>query len=460
MELPGDDFLRRREVSEEMQYKYYEIGIRDVIHGKTSLSEYDFLKLIAISSVNTDDDLRERSVDMLAELNDDRVIRFLIYRLSDNVAPIQEKAAKALTRFLNARYLNILVDHLDLMEALCNSESLIVRHIAEDVMAFIFNENGLRVVDAYYDYRYELRPYLAKRLLANDVPEIAEAAWPVLTWWRGDNIWPILLQYSDKLTVAEIRRYLKVGDPTKRMKFLLDLQQRKDFHVIIAPHVTDRNHAIRRFAMDVLKTPVAEAVNLHYHNIQQDIRVVSAIRALRHFGIAHVDLFEKLLLHKRARVQVAAFIALKTFAPDRAVPWALANLDRQELKVRYVLVRFLATRPEPEVLPRARACYEATLSDIRKGYIRLSMVHLFSRMGGWRILADMLRASADETSFFRYRYIDRLRSWLEKASTYPAPSPQDLERARQIFPVARARDEREPTHRKDFWDNLHHYLYP
>ena len=117
---------------------------------------------------------------------------------------------------------------------------------------------------------------------------------------------------------------------------------------------------------------------------------------------------------------------------ETAFQFAMENLNSQFPGLRNLIITLLARTPRPEVLKKAREIYKQGRSEMR-----ISMLKLFHKIGGWKTIPDLMIGTIDENEKIREIALGYLHIWIRRATRlFTSPQPEEIERAKRIFQLA------------------------
>ena len=411
--------------------KQCDISINDIDFYEKSFSKDEFLTILAIASLNRSGYVREKAVKKLTETNNERAIQFIIYRLADWVQTVRDCALIGVQNFKKAEYINSLIDNLPLFEWLQKVERTNLSAIHADLMNFIVVQNKKYVVDNFTTFADKGRLIIAKQISITEDVDLQD-----LKLLLQDKLFLIrdfALTNFNKLTQTEIDNLLKDKSAKVRLHTLHNLQNQENFSKIIYPFLADNSVSIREFARYTLKNEISDFPSIYNSNLLENIKIIGSLCGLGETnGKQFIGTIEKYLMDRKSKVIKAAFLALKKLDTDKTYNFAYKNLGCGYIGIRNLVIEFLSVSATPEVLQKARDFYKNGDIDLKK-----SMLKLFSKIGKYSTIADLMLGTIDENENIRDLSVDYLSLWkINSARYFMQPSNADIERANQIFRYA------------------------
>ncbi len=416
---------------------YYETS-KDCIISKGDIDLYErtfavsqFVELLTLCSMNGNGHVREKAVKKLSRAGDARAIQFLVYRLADWVPVVRDAAKQGLENYKSESFVDAWIEQLPAFEWLQKVERTNLGELYEDVIAFLVKANRQYVLEHFKRYPDKLRILLARHIsnsIEGDRREIE-----VLVTDRHCLVRMWSLKHFSQLSAVEIDKLL--GDKSSRvrlqaLRLLYERDSRKD---ILFEFIADNSATIRQFARFSLKDMVPDFEASYSRKLLEGRQVkgslagLAELNARRYAPIARVFLDDD-----KVDIKKAAFLALQKLNEQCAYEFALAHLGTEIAGISNVVIDFLATRAKDDVLDKARYYFQNGSYEIKK-----SMLKLFSRVGGWAAIADIIIGTIDNNEELRLLSHNYLAKWRTTAvRLFTSPSPKERLRAEQVFRLA------------------------
>ena len=408
----------------------------DISKSSIDIFEYQFSKdqfvvLLAIASLNGNGYVREKAVKKLAETENEFAIQFIVYRLADWVQLVRQSALKGLESFKKARFINSFVDNLVIFEWLQKVERIDLSAVYSDIMNFVVIQNKKYVTDNFKTFKDRTRLILAKQFCNSD--NIVLEDLKLLLEDKYFLIRNLTLAHFEKLTKNETDCLLADKSARVRLQTLDKLKDNEGFSEFVLPFLSDNSASIREFARYILKSKISDFASIYNDNLLADKFVLGSLSGLGETNAKHfVGTVEKYLADKKLKIRKVAFLALKKLDSEKAYKFAFENLGSEHIGLRNLAIDFLSMLVTNETLEKARALYKIGNYDMKK-----SMLKLFSKIGKWTAIGDIIIGTINDNENIRNLSLGYLQQWKIKATTYfTQPKQGELERANQIFRFA------------------------
>lgn len=387
--------------------------------------------LFAIASLNGSGYVREMAVDKLSSSNSEIAIPFIVYRLADWVPVVRHSALKGIENFKKKKFINSLVDNLSIFEWLQKVERTNLSAVYSDIMNFIVVENKKYVTDNFKTFTDKTRLIVAKQISASDKIDLTDVK--LLLQDKHFLIRNLALTHFEQLTKTEVDKLLTDKSARVRIQTLYKLKDRNEFSETIYPFLFDNSASVREFARYSLKNKISDFAKIYNDSLLRKANILGSLSGLAETnGKEYSQNIEIFLNDKKIKVRKTAFLALKKLNEEKAYNFALKNLDCEHSGIRNLVIEFLSISATYEVLQKARETYSNGEFELKK-----SMLKLFSKIGRWTTIADIMIGTIDENADIRQLSLGYLQQWRAKATSYfTQPKPGELERANQIFKFA------------------------
>jgi hypothetical protein len=408
--------------------KHCGISKSDIDFYETNFPKEQFVELLAISSLNGSGYVREKAVKKLSQVDSSRAIQFLIYRLADWVLPVRQAALNGIDNYKTTNYIDSLIENLPIFEWLQKVERTDLSGIYQDVVEFIASTNRAYVIGNFKKYPDKLRILLARHISSS----LSDNPQELKLFFTDKHflIRNLSIQHFDKLGQSEIEQLLNDKSANVRLQTLYCLKDQNGFETTAKNFLADNSATIRHFARFTLKQSINDFSKYYNDNLQESKQVVGSLSGLAETeGKQYSETVKSYLKDKKIRVKKTAFLALCKLDEESAYDFAFANLDSQYLGLRNVIIEFLTHIPRQEVLTKAKSIYETGNYDLKK-----SMLKLFSKVGGWAAIPDLMIGIIDENENIRQLAFGYLQIWRARAvRLFSTPKQGEIERAKQIF---------------------------
>lgn len=407
------------------------ISKSDIDFYEQTFSNEQFIYLLAIASLNGNGYVREKALEKLSLTQNEKAIPFIIYRLADWVTPVRQTALQGIETFLKPKFINSLVHNLIIFDWLQKVERTNLSDVHSAIMDYVVVENRKYVIDNYKTFTDGTRLVIAKYISSSETVDLSD-----LIMLLHDNhflIRNLALNHFDKLTQLEINKLLADKSARVRLQTLHKLKNKSEFTEIIYPFLTDSSASVREYARYILKTSITDFAIIYNDNLLANKNIVGSLSGLGETnGKQYVENIVKFLNDKKIKIRKSAFLALKKLDQEKAYDFAFQNLDSEFIGIRNLVIDLLSNPATLEVLQRAREIYVNGQYELKK-----SMLKLFSKIGRWATIADIILGTIDENENIRNLSVGYVNKWKNEATTFfTEPKAGDLERANQIFKFA------------------------
>ena len=411
--------------------KYCGISINDIDFYKTIFSSEQYVELLAISSLNGNGYVREKAVVELSQTENPRAIQFLIYRLADWILPVRQAALKGIENYKSTNYINSLIENLLIFEWLQKIERTNLSGVYQEIIDFIASTNRDFVIANFYKFHDKQRLILAKHISNSLIDSSTE-----LKLFLKDKhflIRNLAINHFDKLGQSEIDQLLIDKSAKVRLQILYCIKDRDDFENAVKNYLADNSATIRYFARFSLKQTNINFDEFYKQNLENNNQVIGSLIGLAEIEAKQfADIIKLFLNDNKIKIRKTSFLALLKLDIEGAYEFALTNLDCSYAGLRNVIIDFLSTMSRQEVLEKARNCYKTSEYELKK-----SMLKLFSNIGGWATIPDLMIGTIDENENIRQLAFEYLQIWKNKAvRLFTTPKQEEIESAKQIFSFA------------------------
>lgn len=411
--------------------RHCHISLFDIDFFQSTFTGRCYVDLLLIASLNSSGYIRERAVAKLSTSNCERAIQFITYRLGDWVPQVRRAAFVAIEKFKRTEHIDALINNLSNFEWLKKVERVDLVDEYRSIVQYIVVENGEYVRARFNTFPEKIRLLLARHLADSSVS-------------TGDNsrlflkdanflIRLLATHHFEYLSKEDVEALLNDKSSRVRLQTLYKLQKQNGFVDLLKSYLADTSARIRQFARYALKNEISDFARIYNDNLEHRRDVIGSLSGLAEVGGKQFfETVESFLHADKIKTRKAAFLALTKLNEQRAYEFAVSNLDNEFSGIRNVASRFLEKRVTPEVLERARSIYESGQFDLKK-----QMLNLFSRIGGWAVIPDIILGTVDENENIRAQSLTYLTFWRAKATRlFIRPKPGELERAKEVFKFA------------------------
>ncbi|MDP3444553.1 MAG: HEAT repeat domain-containing protein [Ignavibacteria bacterium] len=411
--------------------KYCDISKSDIDFYSQTFSNEDCLTLYSIATLNNNGYVREKAIEKLAKSKNEKAIPFIVYRLADWVQAVRQTALKSIENFKKTEFINALVDNLTIFEWLQKVERTDLSSVHSDIMNFVVVENKNYVIENFKTFTDRTRILIAKQISNSEDIKLEDLK--ILLSDKHFLVRNFALSHFDKLTQPEIDNLLKDKSARIRMQTLYSLKNKENFSDLIFPFLSDNSASIRDFARYELKNNISDYPKIYNDNLLSNKNIIGSLSGLAETnGKDFVETVVTFLNDPKIKIRKTAFLALRHLDNGKAYNFALRNLDSEYIGIRNIIIEYFANTATKEVLQKARETYANGQFELKK-----SMLKLFSKVGKWTTIADIMIGTIDENENIRQLSLGYLQQWRNKATSYfTQPKEGELERANQMFKFA------------------------
>ncbi len=400
----------------------------DLVYYETAFPAEQYTMLLGIASLNGSGYVREQAVRKLAQAAHASAISFLIYRLADWVLPVREAALTGINNYKSIAYIEALIENLPLFEWLQKVERTNLSAVYEDLIAFVSSANREYVLAHFKAYSDKLR-----YLLAQHISKAPEDVSREINLFLNDQhflIRILVLDYQQHLKQQAFDQLLRDPSAKVRLQTLYCLKKRQELDGVVQQHLADASPAVRLFARYTLQQAGVDFAHYYHQNLQKGVQIPGSLSGLAEMEARqYSEVVKKYLNDPNIQIRKTAFLALQKLDTESAYEFALEHLGSPLPGLRGLIIKFLTRIARQEVLEKARTLYQNGNKEIKS-----SMLNLFSKINGWRIIADLMLGTIDSNEEIRNLSKQYLDIWKIRAThLYIPPREEDLVRARQVL---------------------------
>lgn len=413
--------------------KYLSITIADLDFYRVDFDEKTYGGLLAIASLNRNGYVREHAVKELGRLKTEHALKFVLVRFADWVPAVRKAASAALPSFLENAHVEELLRHLTITEWLLEVKRVDLSAVHDQIIGFLLNKS---LSEGFYEKIKRLdernRFIFYKAFVKYKVPD-AE--------WIGR-----LLRDKNFLVRLELLQNISVFDEPDRKtliaKFLQDRSTRVrldslykakpflgDFDEQVFYMLSDKAASVRDLSRRLLKGR-ADFASIYRQRIDEGQLVAGSLSGLAETGSEKdLPIFEQYIFSEKSEFVLVSLLAISKFNPGKGEEYALKLLVHPVQKVKEKAVEILAKANNREMLEKVRTLYSN--SDFHK---KKMILRLYTKIGGWGIVADLLLTLNDEDIRIQDLGWQMLEKWKVTATRlFTTPLPGDIERANKIY---------------------------
>ncbi len=405
------------------KFKWYE--------EKFDKKEYRWIMQIA--SLNRNGYVREKAVIELGKLNHGESIPFILFRLSDWVKVVRSKAIHIFnTQFIRKEFVDNLVINLSIITQFDDIHRTDLSQIKNDILHFLIHDQKEEI-----SKKFKKHPEKERRILAQNISEknFEKRDFELFLSDKHFLIRILCLNHFDLLSATQNKSLLEDKSGKIRMATLDSFNKNDtEFSKILPSFIADTSGTVRQFAKYYLKNSNLNFEEIYLENLENNKQIIGSLLGLREMNAKeHTEKIASFLEHSSIRVIKTAFYVLSKLDRDKAYHFALQNLDTERVGIRNKVLDFLKHYPTPEVISKSRKIFYE--SDDEK--LQLDVLKLFGKIGGYKIISDLIKGSISENKKIRILAANRIQQWKkDRVNTYTNPKQMDIEKAKNIYNIA------------------------
>lgn len=432
--------------------KYCSISKQDIPYFEAKLDTDKFSLLMKIASLNGNGYVREKAVRKLGQLQRADVLPFIIFRLADWVPKVRQVAKIALRNFIKPEFQQALIDNLSLFEWLQKVERTNLSEIYKEIIDFLVLKNRTETVKSFPTAKDKERRILAEELIKR-IPSDEEIE--LLLKDKHFLIRLLTLNHFDRLTDQQKEKLLKDKSASVRQSTLYKFKDKEHFKAILKAYLADKSGSIRHLSRFYLKGEEIDFKAFYTKNLSAGIQVVGSLLGLLDIGAKDCDNFiEPYLENDKIRVVKTAFYVLSNLNPINAFNFAKVHLFTNQVGLRNQIIQYFGKYGNKDLLAIARNHYQDASEEIK-----LSMLKLFSRFGGYAVFPDLLFGTINESETIRNQARLYIQKWEREAiSMFSKASEAEKERAIKVFNLVQEVHKEKKYFDKNPVDGLDFYI--
>ena len=437
--------------------KFIDIRSEDFQYFKAAFSPDIYLNLLFVASLNKSGYIREKAVKELVSTQNPKAVKFIIFRLADWVTNVRESAKIGLRSYFQPSFIDEFLKQITLIDWLLMVERTNLNDIYSEIYRFIFsfdfNESfyeKLRQLNDKTKFIY-VRNYLNSNSPDKKIFEILS----------NDKLFLIkieLLKHIEKLDEDTqkffIKKFLQDKSAKVRVYAIYSTKPfRPEFYEEILNSIFDISASVRELARFILRESQINFADFYRRRITEDESSLSAILGLSEVReLVDLPIFETYIQKPNVKIKVACLTAINGLNKEVAQKYAIEFLFHSSAKVRNKSIEILAPTRSNEVLEIAREMFQKGDYEQQKSILRL-----FNRIGGWRVIGDFIIALSDSNEKIQDLGWTSLGKWRTK-QLFSKPLPKDLERAERLYNEFDKTKTELSSNRERFWAELPFYL--
>lgn len=397
---------------------------------KTDIKKFDrFDKeikttLLCIASMNGDGYSREEALQRLLELQTQRTIPFILFRLADWVAPIRKTAEIAIQKLLVAKNTTYFIQNHKLISWLLQVQRTDLTVLYNQIINSVTQNrlapeqlNRLKEGDRFFYFKSLANKGVIDNELINQM--------------QTDTYYLIrilLIKHYDIVTIKKAVLKKLLTDKSQKVRQgavnLIANQELNEYETVLRDLIFDNSTSVRVEARRLLnKICDCDFVKIYQESISNQKQIIGSILGLSEVSDnSEIPLIEKYLESDRARIRTASLIGVYNLDSNIGTETAYQILETENpISTRRAAESLLAKQGID--FKRLRKLYDQTDSAGKKIILRL-----FNQFSGWSVAGDFLKALIDNDKKIQLMARVFLESWNNytiRLATNQSPDDKD-----------------------------------
>jgi HEAT repeat protein len=360
--------------------------------------------LLCIVSMNGNGYSREEALNRLIELQTQRTIPFILFRLADWVTPIRKKAEIAIQKFLVAENTTYLIQNHKLISWLLQVQRADLSALYSQIIDSITQKQldpeqlkGLNEGDRFFYFKSLANTGLIDSELINQ-----------MQYDKYYLIRILLIRHFDKVNDIKAVLTKLLSDKSQKVRQgavnLIANQDLNEYETILGDLIFDNSTSVRVEARRLLdKICHCDFIRIYQENLSKQKQIVGSILGLSEVSDkSKIPLILKYLDSDRARIRTASLIGIYNLDSNIGTEKAYQILETENP---------VSTKRASESLllkqgidfKRLRKLYDLTGKKI--------ILRLFNQFSGWSVSGDYLKALTDKDKKIQLMARVFLESW-------------------------------------------------
>lgn len=363
--------------------------------------------LLCIASMNGNGYSREEALNRLIELQTQRTIPFILFRLADWVAPIRKKAENAIQRFLVAENTIFFIQNHKLISWLLHIQRTDLSELYNQIIDSVTQKRlapeqlkGLNEGNRFFYFKSLASMGLIDMELSNQM--------------QTDKYYLIrilLIKHFDKVTNKKAVLIKLLTDKSQKVRQsavnLIANQELDEYETVLRELIFDNSTSVRVEARRLLnKICDCDFIKIYQESLSNKQHVIGSILGLSEVSDkSEIPLIQKYLDSNRARLKTASLIGIYNLDTNTGTEKAYQILETENpVSTRKAAESLLAKQGID--FKRLRKLYDLTDSTGKKIILRL-----FNQYSDWSVAGDFLKALTDNDKQIQLMARVFLESW-------------------------------------------------
>lgn len=407
--------------------KHCPISKNDIAYFETEFDKENFSLLMKVSSLNRNGYVREKAVEKLGELQTENVLPFIIFRLADWVPNVRNAAKHELKKFIKSENHQELINNLSLFKWLQKVERTDLSKTYKEIIEFLVIDSRTETIESFYKTNDKERRILAKELSEKIQ---SEDEINVLINDKHFLIRLLSLNHFDRLTNSQKKKLLSDKSARVRQRALYEYKGDKDFESLLINYLADKSGSIRHLARFYLKETGIDFKEFYTNNLTNNRQVIGSMLGLLDIEAKNCESYlTPQLENDKIRYVKTAFYVLSNLNPSEVFEFAKSNLFTERIGLRNQIIEYFGKNRNQDVVKIVRGKYSNADEEIK-----MSILKLFSRIGGYSSFPDLLIGTIDKSESVRNQARLYVQKWKSEAiSMFSKPTVDEQERALKVF---------------------------
>ena len=407
--------------------KHCPISKNDIAYFETEFDKENFSLLMKVSSLNRNGYVREKAVGKLGELLTDDVLPFIIFRLADWIPNVRKVAKYELKKFVKAENHQELINNLSLFEWLQKVERTNLSETYNEVIEFLVVDNRTETLKSFHKINDKER-----RILAKELSERIQSDDEINQLINDKHflIRLLTLNHFEKLTDNQKKKLLNDKSARVRQSALYKFKGGQDFESLLRNYLADKSGSIRHLSRFYLKEAGIDFKEFYTNNLNNNRQVIGSMLGLMDIEAKECESsLTPQLESDKVRYVKTAFYVLSNLKPSEVYEFAKSNLFTEKIGLRNQIIEYFGKNRNQDILKIVRDKYPNAGEEIK-----LSILKLFSRIGGYSSFPDLLIGTIDKSESVRNQARLYIQKWKSEAvSMFSKPNENEKKRAKKVF---------------------------
>lgn len=366
------------------------------------------ITLLCIASMNRNGYVREEALNRLIELQIQRTIPFILFRLADWVVPVRAKAEIAIKKCLVDGNTTYFIQNHKLIGWLLKVQRADLSELHNQIIDSITQKRltseqlkGLNEGARFFYFKSLAKTELIDSELINQM--------------LNDKYYLIrilLIKHFDKVNDKKAVLIKLLSDKSIKIRQgavnLIASQELNEYETVLGDLIFDNSTAVRVEARRLLdKICDCDFIKIYKESLSNQKQIVGSILGLSEVSDKNeIPLIQKYLDSDKARIRTASLIGIYNLDSNLGTEKAYQTLETENpISTKKAAESLLAKQVIDSI--RLRKLYDLTDSTGKKIILRL-----FNQFSGWSVAGDYLKALTDKDKKVQLMARVFLESWI------------------------------------------------